>query len=125
MKPLSFFSFLIALTLQLAFAQSAPSAQKPLTIEAIFAEGGLTGRPPESMKWSPDGKMLSYVQRDDSGDHGELWYVDAATGEKKVLVSESKLTMLAPSAEKIKDEREKDENDCPIGKSPDNQGEEK
>jgi dipeptidyl-peptidase-4 len=108
LKPLSFFSFFIALTLQIASAQSAPANKKPLTIEAIFAEGSLTGRAPETMKWSPDGKMLSYVQRDDSGDHGELWYVDAATGEKKVLVSESKLATLAPSAEKIKDEREKE-----------------
>jgi len=91
-----------------AQSTSAPSGKKSLTIEAIFADGGLTGRAPETVKWSPDGKRLSYVQRDDSGDHGELWYVDTATGEKKVLVSEAKLALLAPSADKIKDEREKE-----------------
>ncbi len=92
----------------IAQSTSAPSGKKSLTIEAIFADGGLTGRAPETVKWSPDGKRLSYVQRDDSGDHGELWYVDTATGEKKVLVSEAKLALLAPSADKIKDEREKE-----------------
>ena len=48
------------------------------------------------------------MQRDDAGEHGELWYVDAATGEKKVLVSETKLSQLAPPASKIQDEREKE-----------------
>jgi dipeptidyl-peptidase-4 len=87
-------------------AQNAP--KKPLTIEAIFAEGGLTGRGPETIKWSPDGSKVSFVQRDDAGEHGELWYVDAKTGEKKELVSEAKLAGLAPDATKIKDEREKE-----------------
>jgi dipeptidyl-peptidase 4 len=81
---------------------------KQLTIDAIFAEGGLTGRPPETIKWSLDGKKVAYVQRDDSGEHGELWYVDTTTGEKKILVSEAKLAQLAPPTSHIKDEREKE-----------------
>jgi dipeptidyl-peptidase 4 len=89
------------------WAQSS-SPVKPLTIEALFAPGGLTGRGPENMEWSPDGTKLSYVQRDDEGEHGELWYVDAATGEKKVLVSAAKLASLAPDATKVKDERERE-----------------
>jgi dipeptidyl-peptidase-4 len=48
------------------------------------------------------------VQRDDAGEHGELWYVDTATGEKKILVSEAKLSQLAPPTSKIHDEREKE-----------------
>jgi len=89
------------------FAQTA-APPKELTIEGIFAEGGLTGRAPETIKWSPDGTKVSFVQRDDSGDHGELWYVDTTTGEKKVLVSEVKLAQLSPPLNKIKDEREKE-----------------
>ena len=88
-------------------AQSSPPA-KPLTIEAIFADGGLTGRAPEDIKWSPDGTKVSFVQRDDSGEHGELWYFETATGEKKVLVSEVKLAQLAPPNSAIRDEREKE-----------------
>jgi dipeptidyl-peptidase-4 len=88
-----------------AFPQSA---KKPLTIEAIFAGGGISGRGPEAVKWSPDSTKFSLIQRDNSGEHGQLWYVDATTGEKKVLVSEGMLAALAPPLEKIKDEREKE-----------------
>jgi dipeptidyl-peptidase-4 len=84
------------------------AAPNHLTIEQIFAEGGVTGRAPETIKWSPDGTKVSFVQRDDAGEHGELWYVDAATGEKKILASETKLSQLAPPVSKIKDEREKE-----------------
>src|SRR5713226_9330297 len=91
---------------QTAAPQTA--ATKQLTIEQIFAEGGVTGRAPETNKWSPDGTKLSFVQRDDAGEHGELWYVDAATGGKKILASETKLSQLAPPTSKIKDEREKE-----------------
>jgi len=91
---------------QTAAPQTA--APKQLTIEQIFAEGGVTGRAPETIQWSPDGAKVSFVQRDDAGEHGELWYVDAVTGEKKILASETKLSQLAPSTSKIKDEREKE-----------------
>jgi dipeptidyl-peptidase-4 len=91
----------------LAGGQTAnPPARKPLTIEAIFAPAGITGRPPETIQWTPDHTKFSYIQRDDSGEHGELWSVDAATGKKTLLVSETKLATLAPPIEKIKDERE-------------------
>jgi dipeptidyl-peptidase-4 len=87
----------------------APAATaKQLTIEQIFAEGGVTGRAPETIRWSPDGTKVSFVQRDDAGEHGELWYVDAVTGEKKILASETKMSQLAPPASRIKDEREKE-----------------
>lgn len=92
----------------LPLAAQSKSQLKPLTIEAMFAPGGLTGRGPETMEWSPDGTKLSFVQRDDEGEHGELWYADAATGEKKVLLSAAKLASLAPDYNKVKDEREKE-----------------
>ena len=96
---------LLAAMTATGLAQSA-TGTKPLTIEAIYAPGGLTGRGPETIEWSPDGTRLSYVQRD--GDKGDLWYVDAATGEKKILVSAEKLAALAPDYTKVKDEREKE-----------------
>ena len=85
-----------------------PAQDQKLTIEAIFADGGLTGRPPEGVKWSPDGTKLSYVQRDDSGEHGALYSIDLATGKSAVLVSSEKLNSLAPSNNNIKDERQKE-----------------
>jgi dipeptidyl-peptidase 4 len=107
-----FFAFTINLLVLLSAGHAqtiaSPAAPKQLTIEQIFAEAGVTGRAPETIKWSPDGTKVSFVQRDEAGEHGELWYVDTATGEKKVLVSEGKLAQLAPPASHIKDEREKE-----------------
>lgn len=91
---------------QVATAQNLPT--KPLTIENLFQPGGLAGRGPETTTWSPDGARLSYVQRDEKGEKGELWYVDAATGEKKGLVSAAKLASLDPDVNKVKNEREKE-----------------
>ena len=87
-------------------AQTTPP--KPLTIESLFQPGGLGGRGPETVEWSPDGTRLSFVERDQKGEQGELWYVDAATGEKKVLVSAAKLAALDPDVNKVKNEREKE-----------------
>lgn len=89
---------------QMASAQ----APKPLTIESIFSQGGLTGRAPETITWSPDGRKVSFVQRDDAGEHGALYYVDVTTGKRAVLVAEEKLATLAPPISAVKDEREKE-----------------
>jgi dipeptidyl-peptidase 4 len=102
-------TMLYSLLISLAVAQSsAPNspAKKSLTIEAIFAEGGITGRQPEIIQWTPDYTKFTFIQRDDSGVRGELWSVDATTGAKTLLVSEAKLATLAPPLAKIKDERE-------------------
>jgi len=98
---------LLCLASLLSPAQSSAPV-KPLTIESIYAPGGLAGRGPENLEWSPDGTKLTFVQRNDVGEQGELWYVDAATGEKKVLVSAAKLASLAPDVNKVKNEREKE-----------------
>jgi dipeptidyl-peptidase-4 len=92
----------------LALSTTLVAQTKPLTIEAIFAEGGLTGRPPEAFQWSPDNSRLTFVQRDDSGEHGELWSMDTTTGEKRVLVSETTLSRLAPPLSQVQNEREKE-----------------
>jgi dipeptidyl-peptidase 4 len=109
-KILFVFTLNLLAVLSAGQAQTTASqtASKPLTIEQIFQEGGVTGRAPETIKWSPDGTKVSFVQRDETGEHGELWYVDAVTGERKILASETKLSQLAPPTSKIRDEREKE-----------------
>jgi len=99
------YSFLIPLAVAQSATPNTP-ARKTLTIEAIFAEGSITGRPPETIQWMPDYTKFSFIQRDDSGEHGDLWSVDAATGAKRLIVNENKLATLAPPLAKIKDERE-------------------
>ena len=98
----------VLLLCSFAYGQVPAPTNQPLTIENIFAEGGITGRGPETIKWSPDATKVSFVQRDDSGQHGALWYIDATNGNKAVLVSEQKLQSLAPPASSIKDERQKE-----------------
>ena len=107
-RLLLFLTFLSSLAAAQAASPAAPPQKKELTIEAIYAEGGIIGRAPETVKWSPDGAKVSFVQRDDSGEHGALWYVDVATGQKAVLVAEEKLATLSPPDLKLKDEREKE-----------------
>ncbi len=89
-------------------AQEAPKP-KQLTIESIYAEGGITGRAPEFVQWSPDGTKVSFVQRDDSGDHGALYYVDVAAGAKPaVLVAQERLAEMQPPTTSKSDDRAKD-----------------
>ena len=89
-------------------AQQPPAAAPAqLTVKAIFAPGGLTGPQPEDVRFSPDGTKVSYILRDDTGERGELWYVDVASGKKAVLVAASKLASLAPPFTRLSD-REKE-----------------
>ena len=97
--------FLLITSLGLAQQSSAPAE---LTVEKIFAAGGITGRQPETVDWSPDGKKITYVLRDNSGDHGQLWFVDVATGSPAVLVTEERLDSLLKPVSAIKSEREKE-----------------
>ncbi len=98
--PLSF-AFLVSVLV--AQAPVAPASSRPLTVEAIFANGGLLGKPPESMTWSPDGKHLSYL------DGGELIDLDPASGKPHVLVSRDKLASILGSglSETDRDHRER------------------
>ena len=75
---------ILLLCLPLAAQQPAttPATPPKLTIESIFAENGITGRGPEAIKWSPDSTRLSFIQRDDAGEHGQLWWIDVATGSQ-------------------------------------------
>jgi len=105
---------LLALSVLVAVGWAQPPApgfkaeeQKALTIEAI-AGGGITGRGPETLQWSPDGSRVSFIQRDASGEKGELWSLDAASGRKAVLVGADKLSMLVPPASQLKNEQQRE-----------------
>ncbi|MGH9500059.1 MAG: S9 family peptidase [Terriglobales bacterium] len=108
MKRFCSWMLAVSLLVPLALAQSTASPRKPLTIENALAEGGITGRAPESIQWSPDNTTLSFIQRDDSGEQGQLWTFNAASGEKKVLLNDAKLGPLSPPLSQLKDDRERE-----------------
>jgi dipeptidyl-peptidase 4 len=69
-------------------AQSFASPAKELTVERIYSAPSLSGRLLDGIEWTPDSKRISYIARNGSGPDAavELWTMDAATGERKVLV---------------------------------------
>jgi dipeptidyl-peptidase 4 len=88
--------------LSLCLAGSSLCAQtpaRPLTVEAIFGHGKLTGNPPDELTWSPDARHLSYL------DGGEMIDLDPATDRPHVLVSRDKL---APLITKSGSEQDRD-----------------
>ena len=104
-------ALVLLFTLIASLCSAAQEAPKPkeLTIESIYAEGGITGRAPESVQWSPDGTKVSFVQRDDSGDHGALYYVDVTSGVKPaILVAQERLSEMQPPTSSKSDDRAKD-----------------
>jgi dipeptidyl-peptidase 4 len=81
--------------LRTAAAQTA--GQNQLSVERIYSPPSLSGRPLRDTMWSPDGKLLTYL--DDNASGPEIWEVDAATGQKHVLVDARHLrNVLLPPA---------------------------
>jgi len=86
---------------------AAPAQE--LTLEEIFAAGGLAGPRPEQLQWSPDGASLTYILEDATDRQRNLWVADAKGGRPRVLVSHSQLAALAPALnDATQDERERE-----------------
>jgi len=68
------------------------SGKKDLTIERIFSPPPLSGRLAQGLEWLPDGNRISFIEN--TGDGPELWRMDAATGEKKVVLDAAALKQL-------------------------------
>jgi dipeptidyl-peptidase-4 len=93
--------FLLALVCAVATAQE-------LTIQSIYGPNGLTGRVPDTVKWSPDGKKVSYFLHQEQGEKADLYYIDVTSGKPAVLVASEKLAAMKPPVSTSKDDREKD-----------------
>jgi dipeptidyl-peptidase 4 len=82
---------------------SAPAVQPgELTVDRIFSQPSLNGRLTRGIAWSPDGKRLTYLDTKGSGREAktELAALDAATGERTVLISSDKLESIFPAPAK-------------------------
>lgn len=68
-----------------------------LSVERIYSPPSLSGRPLRDTMWSPDGKRLTYL--DDSEGEPQIVAVDAAAGQRRVLVDAQRLReVLLPPA---------------------------
>ena len=80
-------------------AQQPAGAAKALTVERIYSQPSLSGRLTRGLAWTPDGKGLSYFETKGSGKDAktELWVMDAASGERRLLVAADKLESILPA----------------------------
>jgi dipeptidyl-peptidase-4 len=75
--------------------QAAPVPAE-LTVEKIYGDPGLNGRPVRVFEWSPDGKQVAYLMSVGSGKGAktEIRVMDAGTGETHVLITAEQLKAL-------------------------------
>src|SRR5229473_258203 len=104
-RHISCFSVLLATLFCCGFfarfsaAQQPAGAGKALTVERIYSQPSLSGRLTRGLAWTPDGTGLSYFETKASGKDAktELWVMDAASGEHRLLVAADKLESILPA----------------------------
>lgn len=82
-----------ALVMAATISQAQPAVPaKTLTLERVFASPALTGPRPRVLKLSPDGTLATLLQsRANDRNRFDLWAVDTATGERRMLVDSTRL----------------------------------
>ncbi len=95
-------SLVIGLTAGLALATVAGAGD--LTVERLFDAPDLQGPALRQLKFSPDGRLVSYLRgRDDEPAVYDLWAYDVAAGSHRMLVD---ARILAPEQDKLSAEEE-------------------
>jgi dipeptidyl-peptidase-4 len=98
----------VAALMMTAGALPAEAQQQPLTLERVFASPDLNGAAPRLLKLSPDGKFVTLLRnRADEKERYDLWAMDTATGEWRMLVDSKKLGSGAELSEAEKMQRER------------------
>lgn len=87
---------LALMTMTCAAVQAQPNLESEtvtteLTLERLYASPSLSGPSPRGVKFSPDGKRVTFLKaRADESERFDLWQFDVATGQPSLLV-DSKL----------------------------------
>ena len=98
----------ILLPLLLLAAAAAPATARDLTLQRVFESPNLAGPSPRLAKLSPDGRLVTVLRnRADEKDRYDLWAIDAATGQARMLVDSKKLGTGAELSEEEKMRRER------------------
>ena len=83
-------------------APQEPMTSKELTIERLYASPSLNGPSPTGVKYSPDGKRVTFLKaREDDSSRYDLWSFDVETGEQAMLVDS---TLLEPDEVELSEE---------------------
>ncbi|MFT5559911.1 MAG: dipeptidyl-peptidase-4, partial [Sphingobacteriales bacterium] len=84
---------------------------EPLSIERIFSSPSLDGQTPKSLKFSPDGSRVTYLQgKSDDLNRYDLWEYNLQSKENKLLVDSQALfsgTEVLSNEEKARRERQR------------------
>ncbi|MBU2894235.1 S9 family peptidase [Colwellia sp. D2M02] len=92
-------------------ASITAESEKKLTIERIFSAPSLNGQTPKSLKFSPDGNRVTYLQgKADDLHRYDLWEYNLASKENKLLVDSQALfsgTETLSDEEKARRERQR------------------
>ena len=77
---------------------AAPPAFKQLTVDRIYSEPSLNGHLTRGVQWMPDSKQISFFDNKRVGGDmkSELWSLEVATGQRRLLLSTDKLDAVLP-----------------------------
>jgi dipeptidyl-peptidase 4 len=96
----------LACLLFAAFATPAVAGDIPL--ERVFSSPSLSGPTPREAKLSPDGSFVTLLKnRPEDKDRYDLWAIDTATGNQRMLVDSQKIGSGAAVSEEEKMRRER------------------
>jgi len=92
----------------LLLAAAGPAAAGDLPLERVFQSPALSGPTPRQPRLSPDGKLVTLLRnRPDEKDRYDLWAIDAATGQARMLVDSRKIGTGGDISEEEKMRRER------------------
>jgi dipeptidyl-peptidase-4 len=82
-------------------AVSEKTTPNGLSVERIYSEPSLSGHLSAGIAWAPGAKQLTFFKsvaaQPGKGTHKELWQMDTASGESRLLVSAEKLESVLPA----------------------------
>lgn len=70
--------------------------QRTLTVERIFSPPSLSGRVPTGLRWSPDGRWVTYLASSAGTEVMDLWGYDVTRRERTVLLKAEDLVSEGP-----------------------------
>src|SRR5215471_4608699 len=90
---------LVAVGAVLATSKLSAQSSAELTVKRIYSQPSLSGRVSRGVQWSPDSKLVSFFETKGLGKESqtELWAMDSATGERRMLISAEKLESILPA----------------------------